>query len=47
MAARRMAKQKRRQQLLDTAFTIIRSEGTDSLTLPRLAERAIEVIRKG
>lgn len=40
MAATRMAKEERRRQLLETAFAIIRSEGTDALTLPRLAERA-------
>lgn len=39
-AARRMTKQQRREQLLQTAYEIIREEGTDALTLGRLAERA-------
>ena len=39
-AAKRMTKDQRRRQLLETANAIIRSEGTDALTLGRLAERA-------
>lgn len=39
-AARRMPKERRRQQLLETAYDIVRAEGTDALTLARLAERA-------
>jgi AcrR family transcriptional regulator len=35
-----MAKEQRRRQLLGTASAIIRSEGTDALTLARVAERA-------
>ncbi|HKU99633.1 MAG TPA: TetR/AcrR family transcriptional regulator [Vineibacter sp.] len=35
-----MAKDERRQQLLDVAFTMIGEEGTDALTLARVAERA-------
>jgi AcrR family transcriptional regulator len=35
-----MAKDERRRQLLDTALAIVREEGTDGLTLARLAERA-------
>jgi AcrR family transcriptional regulator len=35
-----MAKDERRRQLLDTALAIVRDEGTDALTLARLAERA-------
>jgi AcrR family transcriptional regulator len=38
--SRRMAKDERRRQLLDTALAIVRDEGTDALTLGRLAERA-------
>src|SRR5262245_23893328 len=38
--SKRMAKDKRRRQLLDTALAIVRDEGTDALTLARLAERA-------
>lgn len=37
---RRLPKDKRRAQLIDTALTIIRSEGTDALTLATLAQRA-------
>lgn len=36
----RMAKDQRRQQLLDVAFAMIGEEGTDALTLARVAERA-------
>jgi AcrR family transcriptional regulator len=39
-ASKRMPKAQRRRQLLATAFEIVRSEGTDALTLARLAERA-------
>ncbi len=35
-----MAKDERRQQLLDVAFAMIGEEGTDALTLARVAERA-------
>jgi len=35
-----MAKDQRRQQLLDVAFAMIGEEGTDALTLARVAERA-------
>jgi AcrR family transcriptional regulator len=38
--SKRMPKAQRRRQLLDTAYAIVRSEGTDALTLARLAERA-------
>src|SRR5262245_47247770 len=38
--SRRMAKDERRRQLLDTALAIVRDEGTEALTLARLAERA-------
>ncbi|MEU2034127.1 TetR/AcrR family transcriptional regulator [Nocardia amamiensis] len=36
----RLSKQARREQLLDTAIAIVRSEGADGLTLPTLAEAA-------
>jgi AcrR family transcriptional regulator len=39
-APKRLPKAQRRRQLLATAFEIVRSEGTDALTLARLAERA-------
>jgi AcrR family transcriptional regulator len=39
-ASKRLPKAQRRRQLLATAFEIVRSEGTDALTLARLAERA-------
>ena len=39
-ASKRMPKAQRRRQLLATAFEIVRSAGTDALTLARLAERA-------
>jgi AcrR family transcriptional regulator len=39
-ASRRLPKAERRQQLLDVARSIVRSEGTDALTLVTLAERA-------
>lgn len=37
---KRMTKEERRRQLLETAFQIVRQEGTDALTLARVAERA-------
>jgi AcrR family transcriptional regulator len=37
---KRMSKAERRAQLLDTALDIVRDEGTDALTLARVAERA-------
>ncbi len=37
---KRMTNEQRRSQLLQTAYEIIRSEGTDALTLARVAERA-------
>jgi AcrR family transcriptional regulator len=40
VASKRMPKAQRRRQLLATAYEIVRSEGTDALTLARLAERA-------
>jgi AcrR family transcriptional regulator len=40
MVARRMTRVERRRQLLTTALEIVRAEGTDALTLVRLAERA-------
>ncbi|WP_394841715.1 TetR/AcrR family transcriptional regulator [Pendulispora brunnea] len=36
----RLPKAQRREQLLETAMTIVREEGTDALTLGYLAERA-------
>lgn len=36
----RLSRADRREQLLDTALAIVRAEGTDALTLGRLAERA-------
>lgn len=38
--AKRMAKEERRRQLLETAMAIVRAEGTEALTLGYLAERA-------
>jgi AcrR family transcriptional regulator len=38
--SRRLPKAERRQQLLDVARSMVRSEGTDALTLVSLAERA-------
>jgi AcrR family transcriptional regulator len=35
-----MAKEERRRQLMQTALIIVREEGTEALTLARLAERA-------
>ncbi|WP_216361171.1 TetR/AcrR family transcriptional regulator [Caulobacter mirabilis] len=40
MSNRRMPREERRRQLLETAATVIRTEGTDALTLARLAEQA-------
>ncbi|MDT0446237.1 TetR/AcrR family transcriptional regulator [Streptomyces johnsoniae] len=40
MAAQRMTREERRRQLLNTAHDIVRTEGTDALTLVSLAERA-------
>ncbi|MFZ5669705.1 MAG: TetR/AcrR family transcriptional regulator [Pseudomonadota bacterium] len=40
MAGKRMSRDRRRQQLLDTAAAIVRAEGADALTLARLAEQA-------
>jgi AcrR family transcriptional regulator len=40
VASKRMAKEQRRSQLLETASEIIRAEGTEVLTLARVAERA-------
>lgn len=37
---KRLPKAQRREQLLETALQIVREEGTDALTLGRLAERA-------
>ena len=39
-SARKLPREARRDQLLDTAMAIVREDGTDSLTLGRLAERA-------
>lgn len=38
--SKRMSKEDRRKQLLQTALTVVREEGTEALTLARLAERA-------
>ncbi|WP_437971086.1 helix-turn-helix domain-containing protein [Sorangium sp. So ce260] len=38
--SKRLPKAERRKQLLETARTIVREEGTDALTLGHLAERA-------
>lgn len=40
MSGRRMPREERRNQLLETAASIVRAEGTDALTLARLAEQA-------
>ena len=40
MTSKRMAKEQRRRQLLETALAIVRDEGTEALTLARVAERA-------
>lgn len=39
-AKKRLSKEDRNRQLLDVAWSIVRSEGTDALTLGYLAERA-------
>ncbi|WWW35292.1 TetR/AcrR family transcriptional regulator [Stenotrophomonas rhizophila] len=39
-ASRRLSSAQRRRQLLDTALSIVREEGADSLTLGHLAKRA-------
>jgi AcrR family transcriptional regulator len=39
-SSKRMAKDQRRQQLMRIALDIVREEGTEALTLARLAERA-------
>ncbi|WP_332773559.1 TetR/AcrR family transcriptional regulator [Phenylobacterium sp.] len=40
MPAKRMPKEQRRTQLLETASAIVRAQGTDALTLAHLAEQA-------
>lgn len=40
MAAKRMSKALRRGRLLEAAYAIVRSDGTDALTLARVAEEA-------
>jgi AcrR family transcriptional regulator len=40
VAGRRMTRENRRIQLLDTAAALVRAEGTDALTLARVAEEA-------
>ncbi|GAA4557079.1 TetR/AcrR family transcriptional regulator [Planotetraspora kaengkrachanensis] len=40
MAGRRLAREERRLQLLDTAMAIVRAEGAEALTLARVAEEA-------
>lgn len=37
---KRLSKEARRQKLLESAFEIVRNEGTDALTLARVAERS-------
>ncbi len=37
---RRLSREDRRRQLVDVAWRIVREEGTEALTLPRLAEQA-------
>ena len=37
---RRLSRQDRHRQLVDVAWQVVREEGTEALTLPRLAERA-------
>src|SRR5688500_17488341 len=39
-SSKRLSKAERRAQLLDTALDVVRDEGTDALTLARVAERA-------
>lgn len=38
--SKKMSKEERREQLLEAAFQIVKTEGTDALTLARVAERA-------
>ena len=38
--SKRLSRPERRQKLLEAAFAIVREEGTDALTLARVAERA-------
>lgn len=40
MSSKRMPRDQRRTQLLETAAAIVRAEGTDALTLARVAEQA-------
>src|SRR3546814_11709245 len=40
-AKRKLPKAERREQLLETAMTIVREQGTDAMTLGYLAERAL------
>lgn len=40
MSSRKLPKQERREQLLDCALAMVREDGTDALTLARVAERA-------
>ncbi len=40
MTSRRLPKDQRRSQLLEAAAAVVRQEGTDALTLARLAEQA-------
>lgn len=40
MSGKRMPREQRRTQLLETAATIVRSQGTDALTLAHLADQA-------
>jgi AcrR family transcriptional regulator len=37
---KRLPKEQRREQLLDTALAIVREQGTDAITLSYVAERA-------
>nr|WP_310324490.1 TetR/AcrR family transcriptional regulator [Aminobacter aminovorans] len=37
---RRLSREDRRRQLIDVAWQVIRADGTEALTLPRLAEQA-------
>lgn len=37
---RRLSRENRRRQLIDVAWQVIRADGTEALTLPRLAEQA-------
>ncbi len=40
MSSKRLPRDERRRQLLETAAAIVRAEGTDALTLARVAEQA-------